>query len=108
MQLPALPKATVDPQLPRVRAALEAAELGRFDAGQYADIARHPLYGWVEFANLRRDIDKLSAGQAHSFLSRYRGQAVAESFRESWLTATATKMNRIRSMTSCGSLTRKL
>jgi soluble lytic murein transglycosylase len=93
VQLPALPKATVDPQLPRVRAALEAAEMGRFDAGQYADIARHPLYGWVEFASLRRDIDNLSAGQAQSFLSRYRGQAVAESFRESWLTATARRQD---------------
>ncbi|HEY5799031.1 MAG TPA: transglycosylase SLT domain-containing protein [Burkholderiaceae bacterium] len=93
MQLPALPKATVDPQLPRVRAALEAAELGRFDAGQYADIARHPLYGWVEYASLRRDIDNLSAGQAQSFLSRYRGQAVAESFRESWLAATARRQD---------------
>ena len=60
--LPALPKPTLDPQLPRVRAALEAAELGQFDAGQYADIARHPLYGWVEYAALRRDIDNISAG----------------------------------------------
>jgi len=93
VQLPALPKGTVDAQLPRVRAALEAAELGRFDAGQYTDIARHPLYGWVEYASLRRDIDNLAASQAQSFLSRYRGQAVAESFRESWLTAAARRQD---------------
>lgn len=93
VQLPALPKASVDPQLPRVRAALEAAELGRFDAGQYSDIARHPLYGWVEYANLRRDIDNLSASQAQSFLTRYSGQAVADTFREGWLAAAARRQD---------------
>ncbi|HEY5850040.1 MAG TPA: transglycosylase SLT domain-containing protein [Lysobacter sp.] len=93
MQLPALPKATIDPLLPRVRSALEAAELGRFDAGQYGDIARHPLYGWVEYASLRRDIDNITASQAQSFLSRYRDQAVAESFREGWLAATARRQD---------------
>ena len=83
--LPALPKPTLDPQLPRVRTALEAAELGQFDAGQYADIARHPLYGWVEYAALRRDIDNISPAQAQSFLSRYQGQPVAEAMRDAWL-----------------------
>ncbi len=76
-----------DPQLPRVRAAIEAAELGQYDAGQYADLARHPLYGWIEYATLRRNIDTLSNSQAEGFLSRYRGQPVAEAFREIWLPA---------------------
>ena len=51
---------SADPQLPRVRAAIEAAERGGFDAAQYADLARHPLYGWIEYASLRRNIDTLS------------------------------------------------
>jgi soluble lytic murein transglycosylase len=85
----AMVAAVSDPQLPRVRAAIEAAESGQYDASQYADLIRHPLYGWIEYASLRRNIDTLSDSQAQGFLSRYRGQAVAEAFREIWLPATA-------------------
>ena len=85
----ALPAATVDPQLARVRMALDAAERDQFDATQYADLARHPLYGWIEFASLRRGIDTLPAAQAQGFLSRYGQQAVGEAFRELWLAASA-------------------
>ena len=70
-----------------IRAALEAAERGQFDATQFPGIAAHPLYGWVEYAALRRDVDTLSNAQAQAFLSRHRGQAVAEAFREIWLAA---------------------
>jgi soluble lytic murein transglycosylase len=76
-----------DPGPAPVRAALAAAETGRFDAAQYPGIASHPLYGWVEYAGLRRDIDTLSSAQGQAFLARYRGQAVAEAFRELWLAA---------------------
>ncbi len=69
------------------RAALEAAERGTFDAGKFPGIAAHPLYGWVEYAALRRNVDTLSPSQAQAFLTRYRGQAVAEAFREIWLAA---------------------
>lgn len=78
---------TADPQREQVRAAIEAAERGNFDASQYAVLTRHPLYGWIEYAALRRDIDILSNTQAQAFLARYRGQAVAEAFREIWLAA---------------------
>ena len=78
-----------DPRLGRVRSALEAAERGGFDASQYGDLADHPLYGWIELADLRRDIDTLPAGRAQAFLQRYRGQAVADAFRESWLVSRA-------------------
>ena len=78
---------TADPQRAQVRAAIEAAERGDFDAAQYAVLARHPLYGWIEYAALRRDIDTLSNAQAQAFLARYRGQAVTEAFREIWLAA---------------------
>ncbi|MCA1715181.1 MAG: lytic murein transglycosylase, partial [Gammaproteobacteria bacterium] len=79
----------VDPQRAQVRAALEAAERGAFDAAAYAYLASHPLYGWIEYAALRRNIDVLSNAQGQAFLSRYRGQAVAEAFREIWLPALA-------------------
>ncbi|WP_082559612.1 MULTISPECIES: lytic transglycosylase domain-containing protein [unclassified Lysobacter] len=78
-----------DPQLPRLRTALDSAERGDFDAAQYADLARHPLYGWVEYAGLRRNIDTLSNAQAQNFLSRYGDQAAGTAFREIWLAATA-------------------
>src|SRR5688572_8968487 len=70
-----------------IRAALEAAERGSFDAAQSPGVAAHPLYGWVEYAALRRSVDTLPNTQAQAFLTRYRGQAVAEAFREIWLAA---------------------
>jgi len=66
-----------------LRAAIQAAELG--DAVTLS--SQHPLYGWVEYASLRRNIDTLSNAQGQSFLSRYHGQPVAEAFREVWLAA---------------------
>ncbi len=87
--VPPLPKPLADPKLQRVRTALEDAELGRFDAAQYEDLVKHPLYPWIEYATLRRDIDNLSSDRAQSFLTRHRGQAAAEAFRESWIAAAA-------------------
>ncbi|MGY0620542.1 transglycosylase SLT domain-containing protein [Lysobacter sp. A378] len=78
-----------DPQLPRVGAAIEAAERGRFDAGQYADLVDHPLYRWIQYASLRRNIDNVVPSRAEAFLQQYQGTAVAELFRESWLAASA-------------------
>lgn len=78
----------LDAQRPQIQAALQAAESGRFDASQYSPgLTAHPLYGWVEFAYLKRDIDTLSTAQAQSFLKRYDGQAVADAFRGVWLPA---------------------
>ncbi|MEH6417963.1 lytic transglycosylase domain-containing protein [Pseudomonas sp. CGJS7] len=85
----ALPAPAVDPLLPRVRAAIDAAERGPFDAAQYADIARHPLYGWVEYQALRRGIDTLNNGQAQDFLNRRGREASGDAFRDLWLAATA-------------------
>lgn len=78
-----------DPQLLRVQAAIEAAERGDFDPVAYGDLARHPLYGWIEYVGLRRDIDSVTATQADSFLTRYSGQAVAEAFRDIWIAQNA-------------------
>ncbi len=78
----------LDAQRPQIQAALQAAENGSFDASQYSPrLTAHPLYGWVEFADLKRDIDTLSTTQAQSFLKRYDGQAVADAFRALWLPA---------------------
>lgn len=77
----------------QVRAAIEAAESGQFDAARYAQLSRDPLYGWIEYAALRRDIDTLPAPQAQAFLTRYQGQAVAEAFREIWLAAAARRQD---------------
>nr|WP_123771199.1 lytic transglycosylase domain-containing protein [Vulcaniibacterium tengchongense] len=86
-------QAPADPLQGRVREALEAAELGRFDPARYADLAAHPLYPWIEYARLRRDVDLLDPAQAQAFLARYRGQAVAEAFREIWLAAAARRQD---------------
>ena len=67
------------------RAALEAAERGQFQASDHPVAARHPAFGWVEYAALRRDVDLLPPAQGQAFLQRYRGQAVAGAFRELWL-----------------------
>jgi soluble lytic murein transglycosylase len=78
---------SIDPSSARISAAIAAAEGGQFDAGQFPGIVGDPLYGWLEYAGLRRNIDTLSNAQAQAFLARYRGQAVAEAFRELWLAA---------------------
>jgi soluble lytic murein transglycosylase len=78
-----------DPQLLRVEAAIQAAERGDFDAVAYGDLTRHPLYGWIEYVGLRRNIESVSATQAESFLTRYNGQAVAEAFRDIWIAQSA-------------------
>ncbi|MCD8456207.1 lytic transglycosylase domain-containing protein [Xylella taiwanensis] len=74
-----------DPQLLAVRNAIAAAENGRLDPSQAATLSGHPLYGWIEYANLRRNIDTISNTQAQNFLSRYADQAVAQAFRSAWL-----------------------
>ena len=71
--------------------AIEAAERGQpVDAARFA---RDPLYGWLEYAGLRRDIDTVPNARAQSFLSRYQGQAVAEAFRSIWLAATSRRQD---------------
>src|SRR3546814_14553518 len=67
--------------------AISAAERGQpVDAARFAN---DPLYGWLAYASLRRNIDTLPTDQAQSFLSRHEGQAVADTFRSVWLAALA-------------------
>lgn len=79
----------LDAQRAQMKTAIDNAERGQFDPAQAAALARHPLYGWLEYANLRRNIDTVSNAQAQDFLKRYNGQAVAGSFRSVWLPAVA-------------------
>lgn len=74
---------TYDPTLAQARSALDAAERGEPETAPLS--AGHPLAGWVDYAVLRKTIDTLPAADGQAFLSRYRGQAVAETFREQWL-----------------------
>jgi soluble lytic murein transglycosylase len=75
----------------QVRTALQAAEAGQdYDA---AAVAGSPVAGWVEYASLRRNIDTLPSQRGQDFLARYRGQAVAEAFREVWLAALARRQD---------------
>ncbi len=79
----------LDAQRAQIKAAIDNAERGQFDPAQASALARHPLYGWLEYANLRRNIDTVTNAQAQDFLKRYNGQAVASSFRSVWLPAVA-------------------
>jgi len=83
----------LEAQRPQIRAALEAAERGQFNAAQYPGLNSHPLYGWVELVDLKRNIDTLSTSQAQSFLKRYEGQAVSDSLRSAWLPALARRQD---------------
>jgi soluble lytic murein transglycosylase len=69
----------------RLRAAIQDAERGRFDAAAHAGLRGHPAFGWVEYAALQRDLDTLAPQRGLDFLARYRGQAVAGTFRRQWL-----------------------
>lgn len=83
----------LDAQRTAMRTAIDNAERGQFDAGATAALRNHPLYGWLEYSALRRNIDTLPTAQAQDFLKRYQGQAVAETFRSVWLPALARRQD---------------
>ncbi len=60
----------LDAQRAQVKAAIDNAERGQFDPAQASALNKHPLYGWLEYANLRRNIDTVSTVQAQDFLKR--------------------------------------
>lgn len=79
--------AQVDPHRERIGSAIAAAERGQFDAAQYADLANHPLYRWVEYAAISHDLDNLPRARADAFLKQYQGTAAGDMFRTAWLAA---------------------
>ncbi|GHA78485.1 transglycosylase SLT domain-containing protein [Cognatilysobacter bugurensis] len=72
-----------------MRAAIAAAERGDLDAASTTGLVSHPLYPWIEYAQLRRGIDALDAARAKTFLDRHAGTAAGEAFRELWLASRA-------------------
>ncbi|MDR1075180.1 MAG: transglycosylase SLT domain-containing protein [Xanthomonadaceae bacterium] len=78
-----------DAQRSRMRTAIEAAQRGQFDRTQVAALGSHPLYPWLEYANLARNIDTLPDSQIRDFLRRYDGQPVADSLRTAWMQSLA-------------------
>ena len=81
------PMAQVDPQRERIGMAIRAAEQGQFNAAQYADLVGHPLFVWVQYADLRRDINNLPRARAEAFLTQTGNTAVGAEFRAAWLAA---------------------
>ena len=79
----------LDARRDAMRMALDNTERGQADMAANAALRDHPLYGWLEYSALRRDIDTLDDTRARDFLKRYQGQAVAEAFRAIWLPALA-------------------
>src|SRR5690606_6689783 len=79
----------LDASLQRVADAIHAAQHGKTHAARLPALVDHPLYGWIEYAGLRRDIDTLPVASGEGFLQRHRGTAVAGAFREIWLPALA-------------------
>ena len=79
----------VDPRRDELRNAFAAADSGQLRAEQSASFATHPLAGWLEFAQLRRDLDTLPLARAQAFLAKYRTQAVGVMFRDLWLASLA-------------------
>src|SRR3546814_2002601 len=76
--------------------AISAAERGQpVDAARFAN---DPLYGWLAYASLRRNIDTLPTDQAQSFLSRHEGQAVADTFRSVWLARSEEHTSELQSL----------
>jgi soluble lytic murein transglycosylase len=78
-----------------IEAAIEAAERGQFDAAAFPGLAnRDPLYGWVEYAALRRDLATLPASEAAAFLSSHQTDpALVQLFREAWLNEAARRQD---------------
>jgi len=76
-----------------MRVALEGAEAGRVDRTAATALRGNPVYGWLEYATLKRDIDRLDTATAQDFLRRYQGQAVAEALRAAWLPALARRQD---------------
>lgn len=90
-QAPQLPQPNVgavrDAQLAQVAAALNGLESGSLSAVP-AELSHHALAGWMEYAALTRSWSAVTSAQATAFLQRYKGQPVADRFREGWLAET--------------------
>ncbi len=72
-----------------LRSAFEAATRGELDDATRVKYSKHPLSGWLEYTELRRDFATLPTARGAAFLTQYREQPVATSLRNEWLAALA-------------------
>jgi len=82
-----------DSQRLAMRNALDQAQRGPFELSSASALRNHPLYGWLEYSVLRRNIDSLSTARAQAFIQRYQGQVVADALINDWLPALARKQD---------------
>jgi soluble lytic murein transglycosylase len=72
-----------------LRDAFDQADRGQLNVGAFPQLIGHPgspVYGWVQYAQLRHDLASVSAAQARAFLDDNADDpALQQAFRESWL-----------------------
>jgi soluble lytic murein transglycosylase len=68
----------------RAEAALSAGDKEEFERLK-GQLLRYPLYGYLEFWDLRQRLDEAEPGEVYAFLKRYAGQPIAARMRFSWL-----------------------
>lgn len=77
-----------DPALPRIERAIAEAGSGRLDAVP-AGLAHHPLYPWVGYASLSRNLDRADERRVLDFIGQHEGEAVGAEMRRAWLASVA-------------------
>ncbi len=80
----------------QVRAALEAADRGQFNPGDYLGLwshPGHPLQGWVQYAQFKYNTDAVPDATAKAFLDAHDGEAVGQAFRELWLASASRRQD---------------
>jgi soluble lytic murein transglycosylase len=71
-------------QFLQAESALKAGRLGEYRQLK-ADLTDYPLYGYLEYRELRRKLSKAKPPEVEDFLKRYHGQPIAIRLRNSWL-----------------------
>jgi len=71
-------------QFLKAESALKAGRLGEYRQLK-STLTEYPLYGYLEYAALRRKLSKAKPGEIESFLDLYDGQPIATRLRISWL-----------------------
>lgn len=74
---------------PALRDAFERADRNALDDATRARFDGQPLAGWLDYANLRGQLDTLPLARGNGFLAAHRGEPVADAFRPAWLAALA-------------------
>lgn len=81
----------IAPPDPALQAAFEAASRGPMNDLALAAFKSQPLYAWLEYASLRKQLDTLPVPRGNAFVAAHQGEAVGTAFRNEWLAALATR-----------------